>query len=332
MEDDKEKKTDELLNRIRTELTAILEGGASGTPEKKVSDEMLLSPNPLPIFGPLKTNKNKTSPSKTTKENPSPTFGDKRSTTGSFKRSSAGSKKRSSAGSEKRSSAGSEKRSSAGSEKRSLAGEEASTDRLAGGDNQNKDTNAPSSSSTSSFNMASMSQYETLPKDPKFRSDFMESQAAKSIDDDLQKMQLELKKSYELFQGIGEKFESVNFTGLKNRIRDLHLNDSNNEMGKMTTMELQKMFDTRFQQNRLDKLTSDATEGFRRHPGEFGDIPELSTFFQACSQLERGLDTLRQQRQRNSELEKRMCWATEIAYDRMDEIRTAVGSDPEKNF
>nr|XP_043068291.1 uncharacterized protein LOC108130460 [Drosophila bipectinata] len=301
MEDDKEKKTDELLNRIRTELTAILEGGASGNPEKKVSDEMLLSPNPLPIFGPLKTNKTKKS------------------------------EKRSSAGSEKRSSAGCEKRSSAGSEKRSSAGEEASTDRLAGGDNQ-KDANAPSSSSTSSFNMASMSQYETLPKDPKFRSDFMESQAAKSIDDDLQKMQLELKKSYELFQGIGEKFESVNFTGLKNRIRDLHLNDSNNEMGKMTTMELQKMFDTRFQQNRLDKLTSDATEGFRRHPGEFGDIPELSTFFQACSQLERGLDTLRQQRQRNSELEKRMCWATEIAYDRMDEIRTAVGSDPEKNF
>ncbi|KAH8318654.1 hypothetical protein KR074_000423 [Drosophila pseudoananassae] len=321
MEDDKEKKTDELLNRIRTELTAILEGGASGNADKKVSDEMLLSPNPLPIFGPLKTKKPKKSPSKTT-----PTFSDKRSTAGSFKRSSAGSEKRSSAGSEKRSSAGSERRVSM------ECREEASTDPLAGGDNQKKDANAPSSSSTSSFNMASMSQYETLPKDPKFRSDFMESQAAKSIDDDLQKMQLELKKSYELFQGIGEKFESVNFTGLKNRIRDLHLNDSNNEMGKMTTMELQKMFDTRFQQNRLDKLTSDATEGFRRHPGEFGDIPELSTFFQACSQLERGLDTLRQQRQRNSELEKRMCWATEIAYDRMDEIRSAVGSDPEKNF
>lgn len=209
--------------------------------------------------------------------------------------------------------------------------EATSADRLAGGDNQKKDTDSPSTSTTS-FNLASMSQYETLPKDPKFRSDFMESQAAKSIDDDLQKMQLELKKSYELFQGIGEKFESVNFTGLKNRIRDLHLNDTNNEMGKMTTMELQKMFDTRFSQNRLDKLTTDATEGFRRHPGEFGDIPELSTFFQACTQLERGLDTLRQQRQRNSELEKRMCWATEIAYDRMDEIRSAVGTDPEKNF
>jgi len=44
------------------------------------------------------------------------------------------------------------------------------------------------------------------------------------------------------------------------------------------------------------------------------------------------LDALRQQRRRNSELEKRLCWATEIAYDRMDEIRNAVGSDPEKNF
>jgi len=160
----------------------------------------------------------------------------------------------------------------------------------------------------------------------------MESHAAKSLDDDVQKMQLELKQSYELFQGIGEKFESVNFTGLKNRIRDLNLNDSNNQMGKATTQELQKMFDQRFLQNRLDKLTTDATQGFRRHPGEFGDIPELSTFFRACTQLERGLDALRQQRRRNSELEKRLCWATEIAYDSMDEIRNAVGSDPEKNF
>jgi len=75
-----------------------------------------------------------------------------------------------------------------------------------------------------------------------------------------------------------------------------------------------------------------ATQGFRRHPGEFGDIPELSTFFRACTQLERGLDALHQQRRRNSELEKRLCWATEIAYDSMDEIRNAVGSDPEKNF
>ncbi|KAH8330615.1 hypothetical protein KR067_005696 [Drosophila pandora] len=325
MENDKDKKTDELLNRIRTELTAILEGEASGNPDRKVSNELLMSPNPLPIFGPIKTKKPKKSPSKTTIGTPSPSISAKRSTTGSYKRSSAGSEKRSSAGSEKRSSAGSGKRVSMKCE------EVTSADRLAGGDYQKKDTDSPSTSSTS-FNLASMSQYDTLPKDPKFRSDFMESQAAKSIDDDLQKMQLELKKSYELFQGIGEKFESVNFTGLKNRIRDLHLNDTNNEMGKMTTMELQKMFDTRFSQNRLDKLTKDATEGFRRHPGEFGDIPELSTFFQACTQLERGLDTLRQQRQRNSELEKRMCWATEIAYDRMDEIRSAVGTDPEKNF
>lgn len=317
MDNDKDKKTDELLNRIRTELTAILEGEASGNPDRKISNEMLMSPNPLPIFGPIKTKKPKKSPSKMTIEAPSPSISAKRSTTGSYKRSSAGSEKRSSAGSGKRVSMKCE--------------EVTSADRLAGGDYQKKDTDSPSTSSTS-FNLASMSQYETLPKDPKFRSDFMESQAAKSIDDDLQKMQLELKKSYELFQGIGEKFESVNFTGLKNRIRDLHLNDTNNEMGKMTTMELQKMFDTRFSQNRLDKLTTDATEGFRRHPGEFGDIPELSTFFQACTQLERGLDTLRQQRQRNSELEKRMCWATEIAYDRMDEIRSAVGTDPEKNF
>ncbi|XP_017005034.2 uncharacterized protein [Drosophila takahashii] len=287
MESDKEKHSDELMNRIRNELTAIISQEAAD--DRQISNELLLSPNPLPIFGQIRK-------SRLTK---------------------AGNSKKKVG-----------KPSSAGSGKSSSSATGSSEDRMAGGDGQKKDTNPTSSSSSFSLK----SGFEGPPKDSKSRSEFMESHAAKSIDDDVQKMQLELKKSYELFQGIGEKFESVSFTGLKNRIRDLHLNDSNNEMGKATTAELQKMFDQRYLQNRLDKITTDATQGFRRHPGEFGDIPELSTFFQACTQLEHGLDALRQQRRRNSELEKRLCWATEIAYDRMDEIRNAVGSDPEKNF
>ncbi|XP_037732644.1 uncharacterized protein LOC119563364 [Drosophila subpulchrella] len=289
MDNDKEKHSDELMTRIRNELTAIISQEATGDSERQKSNDLLLSPNPLPIFGAIK----KTRPVKSGKS-----------------KKNVG------------------KTSSAGSAKSSSAASGSSKDRLAGGDGPNKDSGATSTSSSYSLR----SGYEGPPKDRSARAEFMESHAAKSLDDDVQKMQLELKQSYELFQGIGEKFESVNFTGLKNRIRDLNLNDSNNQMGKATTQELQKMFDQRFLQNRLDKLTTDATQGFRRHPGEFGDIPELSTFFKACTQLEHGLDALRQQRRRNSELEKRLCWATEIAYDRMDEIRNAVGSDPEKNF
>ncbi|EDV49287.1 uncharacterized protein LOC6552578 [Drosophila erecta] len=286
METDKEKHSDELMNRIRNELSAIISQEAANDSD---SQELLLSPNPLPIFGPIR--KTRTSKSRSSKKKDAKAW-------------SAGSKKSSSAGS----------RSSEG--------------RATGGEAQDK-TSDPAST-TSSFSLRSG--YDAPPMEASARAEFMESHAAKSIDDDVQKMQLELKQSYELFQGIGEKLESVSFTGLKDRIRDLHLNDSNSELGKATTQELQKMFDQRFLQNRLDKLTTDATQGFRRHPGEFGDIPELSTFFQACTQLERGLDALRQQRRRNSELEKRLCWATEIAYDRMDEIRNSLGSDPEKNF
>ncbi|XP_016976616.1 uncharacterized protein LOC108042715 [Drosophila rhopaloa] len=293
MENDKEKHSDELMNRIRNELTAILAQEAADESERKITNELLLSPNPLPIFGPIRKSR---------------------------AMKSSNSKKKVG------------KPSSAGSRMSSSAGSGSSEDRLAAKDAQKKDTDPTSTSSSFSFKSESSDQYEGPPKNRSSRAEFMESHAAKSIDDDVQKMQMELKQSYELFQSIGEKFESVNFSGLKSRIRDLHLNDSNNEMGKATTQELQKMFDQRYLQNRLDKLSTDATQGFRRHPGEFGDIPELSTFFQACTQLEHGLDALRQQRRRNSELEKRLCWATEIAYDRMDEIRNSVGSDPEKNF
>ncbi|XP_017084435.2 uncharacterized protein LOC108116868 [Drosophila eugracilis] len=293
MENDKDKHSDELMNRIRNELTAIISQGATDDSERQISNELLLSPNPLPIFGTIKKSR--------------------------FAKSGKSKSKG--------------KQSSAASGKSSPAISGSSVDRLAGGDAQKKNTDPTTTSSSFSLEQPRpSSQYEGLPKDPTSRAEFMDSQAAKSLDDDVQKMQLELKQSYELFQGIGEKFESVNFSGLKNRIRDLHLSDSNNEMGKATTQELHKMFDQRYLQNRLDKLTTDATQGFRRHPGEFGDIPELSTFFQACTQLEHGLDALRQQRRRNSELEKRLCWATEIAYDRMEEIRSSVGSDPEKNF
>lgn len=160
----------------------------------------------------------------------------------------------------------------------------------------------------------------------------IESQNNKIMDDDLQQMQMELSKSYELFQNISTKFESINFGTLHKRIENLHLSESNNDLSKAATDQLKQMFDTSFLKNRLGKLTTDVRDGFRRHPGEFADIPELSNFFQACSQLEHGLETLKKQRKRSNELEDRVSLATEMAYNRMEEIRNSLGTDPKKNF
>ncbi|XP_068152182.1 uncharacterized protein [Drosophila tropicalis] len=281
---EKNKLNDDLLNRIKNELTAILEEEATGDPDRKVSYEMLMKPNPLPLTQAL------------------PKSAIKKSGTiiksASYRQANSG---------------------------KTIHIKPSNNFHQSEKTTKTTDTKKPEAATDSNKKWNS-------PKDPSLRVEFLDSQAAKSIDDEMQKMQLELKQSYELFQGISEKFESISFGGLKNRIRDLHLNNSNNEIGKMTTMELQKVFETRYLQNRLDKLTSDVSQGFRRHPGEFGDIPELSRFLQACTQLERGLGALKKQRRRSSDLGKRLCWATEIAYDRVDEIRNAVGSKPETNF
>lgn len=202
-----------------------------------------------------------------------------------------------------------------------------SQDRLVDGQKQSNE----GMSSTSVASAASMLSSRLSSLERSLAMDFMESQSAKTMDEDLQKMQMELGKSYELFQTIGGKLESINFSGLKTRIRDLHLNN-NNDLDKITTKQLKESFESSYLQNHLKKITTDVSDDFRRHPGEFGDIPELSTFFQACSQLEHGLDSLKKQRKRSSELEKRLCWATEIAYNRMQEIRYAVGDNPETNF
>lgn len=149
---------------------------------------------------------------------------------------------------------------------------------------------------------------------------------------DLQDMQIELGKSYELFQRISNKFESIDFGNLHKRIENLHLSESKNDLNKAATGQLKEMFETSFLKNRLGKLTTEVSDGFRRHPGEFADIPELSNFFQACAQLEHGLEALKKQRKRSRELEERVNWATEIAYNRMEEIRNSLGHDPKKNF
>ncbi|EDV93252.1 uncharacterized protein LOC6563805 [Drosophila grimshawi] len=276
---DKKKQNDDLFNRIRNELTAIMEENNSNDPKRKISYEDIMKSTPLPSLAPSKSQKNKSS----IYHNPQshrqsaggkpitmkPTFGEKESSSSSSTR-----------------------------------------------------VTSCRTSATSLRNLTS--DLDQIPS-----ADFLDSQSAHSMDEEMKKMQLELAKSYELFQSIGEKFEAINFGALKTRIRDLHLN---NEMGKASTIELQKTLDASFVQNRMETLATSVSEDFRRHPGEFGDIPELSTFFQTCAQLEHGLDTLKRQRTRSTDLEKRLCWATEIAYNRMEEIRNSVGNKPETNF
>lgn len=268
-----DQKSDEMLEKIRKELTAIIENEKKGDNVVKLSNKDLMAPNVVPVVPAKPRQPNK----------PKKGIGEPQKTSSS--QADSGPLRR-------------KKSSSDTSETSSISSE----------------TSGPR-------------RFEALE-----RSGFFESPAVKNIDNDLQKMQLELKNSYDLFQGIGEKFEAIDFRGLKTRIRDLHLNNLENDKAKATTTELQKMFENCYNQNRLDKLTSEAGQAFRRHPGEFGDIPELSNFFQACSQLEQSLETLKQQRRRSNELEKRMCWATEIAYDRMAEIRNSVGSDPDNDI
>ena len=161
---------------------------------------------------------------------------------------------------------------------------------------------------------------------PKFAG-YMEAPGAKSLDDDVQKMKVELMKSYEMFQKIGEKLETINFGSLKTRIRDLHLSNANSEAGKMTANELESIFNSSVSEKNLGKLTTDMAQKFRKHPGEFGDIPEVSEFFKACTQLEHGLEQTKRQRIEANDLEKRMMWASENSYKRIDEIRSSLSMD-----
>ncbi|XP_062125530.1 uncharacterized protein LOC133838436 [Drosophila sulfurigaster albostrigata] len=292
--DNKEKQSDELLSRIRSELTAILAENASNDPERKISYDMIMKPSPLSSL----EQQNRT---KQTKKN-------KSKHSGVFQRPQT-------------------YRQSMGGKSITM---KPSTERLTDGQ-QPKSSSNDQVSTSSVHSAASVLSSRLSNLDRSLAVDFMESQSAKTMDEDIKRMQLELGESYKLFQSIGEKLENINFSSLKSRIRDLHLSN-NNDLNKITTSQLKKSFEENYLQNRLDKITTDVSDDFRRHPGEFGDIPELSSFFQACAQLEHGLDSLKQQRKRSSELEQRLCWANEIAFNRMQEIRYAVGDKPKTNF
>uniref|UniRef100_A0A1A9WS41 Uncharacterized protein n=1 Tax=Glossina brevipalpis TaxID=37001 RepID=A0A1A9WS41_9MUSC len=142
-----------------------------------------------------------------------------------------------------------------------------------------------------------------------------------NIDDDLNNMCLDLMRSYELFQNVGGRFESFNFSGLSDRIKDLNLSGSTNEALKATVDDLRRTFDEDYKRNRSNEMTQSATSKFNKHAGEFADIPEVGEFFRACSHLERGLEQLKKQRTDVNDLTKRMTSAINISYGRIDEIQ-----------
>uniref|UniRef100_A0A1I8P3D6 Uncharacterized protein n=1 Tax=Stomoxys calcitrans TaxID=35570 RepID=A0A1I8P3D6_STOCA len=149
-----------------------------------------------------------------------------------------------------------------------------------------------------------------------------------TIDNDLVNMHLNLKKSYELFQTIGDRLESINFCCLKSRIKDLHINDKSDESIKEIVDDFKKRYDQKRMEARLIDLTKKVGTKFRKHPGEFGDIPELSEFFRACTQLQHGLEKLKKQRNEIQDITRRMNHVVEMSYDRVNEIQQKLEADP----
>ncbi|XP_067629300.1 uncharacterized protein [Eurosta solidaginis] len=142
------------------------------------------------------------------------------------------------------------------------------------------------------------------------------------IDTDLQNMRHDLQQSYELFQKMSEKFQAIDFSSLKSRIREINLGkkESNIKLNDEIKNALQKHYNDKT----LSKLTIEMGEKFSQHPGEFGNIPELSEFFKTCSQLQHGLEQLKRQRQSMDDLTKRLSHAAETSYARINEIQNAM--------
>lgn len=162
-----------------------------------------------------------------------------------------------------------------------------------------------------------------------YGSSILDACNTSTIDDEIQKMHTKLEESSKLFQEIGERFENINFNCLKSRIRDLHLNDRSNSVIKDVFDDLKNSFDAKYKQNRLENLTKEVTAKFREHPGEFGNIPELSTFFKTCTQLQQGLEKLQKLKDSCQNLERKMFRVAEASYDRVIDIQSKINEETE---
>ena len=161
--------------------------------------------------------------------------------------------------------------------------------------------------------------------DKRAGSSIFDTYNTSNMDDDIQKMYSSLEESSKFFRNIGERFENINFSRLKSNIKDLHLNErSNSDVIKVVVDDLKNSFDEKFKQNRLEDLTKEVTTKFREHPGEFGNIPELSEFFKTCAQLQQGLEKLQKIKDNCQNLERRMFRAAEASYDRVSDIQSKI--------
>lgn len=147
-----------------------------------------------------------------------------------------------------------------------------------------------------------------------------------NIDADLHKMRACLDESYELFQKVGDRFENINFGCLLNRIKDLSLiNSATDNETKAAVEGLRATFDASFERNKIEELTKNVQSVFTNHPGEFGDIPELTEYYRTCSQLQRGLENLRQHRNSVLDLGDRMTQVADSSFRRIHDIQGALG-------
>lgn len=62
---------------------------------------------------------------------------------------------------------------------------------------------------------------------------FLNNSLSNKIDADIQKMRFELNKTYEIFKNTAETLESIQFSNLRNRIKDLHMYLDDKELEKI---------------------------------------------------------------------------------------------------
>ncbi|XP_055380470.1 uncharacterized protein LOC129611368 [Condylostylus longicornis] len=147
---------------------------------------------------------------------------------------------------------------------------------------------------------------------------FLNVSESKKIEKDIKQMKLALKQSQEFFSSARDSLELINLENIKHRIKDLHLYPNTRELNDvLRDLERNKKHD-------VEILTKVIGEKFKDHPGEFADIPEVSSFFKLCTQLQRGLDDLDKKKENLDSLEKRILWATNVSENRSKDIQNLL--------
>lgn len=149
---------------------------------------------------------------------------------------------------------------------------------------------------------------------------FLTNSLSQKIEADIQKMRFELNKTYEIFKNTAETLESIQFNNLKNRIKDLHMVPDDKDLEKI-------VLESAMNKTEIPELNQVMEDKFRNHPGEFGDIPELSKFFQACTQMQHGLKELDENRDKMDDLKKKVDWANVVTIQKIDNLKKTISKE-----